>query len=72
MRSTDKLHISGMDMVRDEIETITFSQFIHETLDVPFDMIYKDFMVKEEKKNGKKSNLARFAQCDLQRIEEDL
>lgn len=30
MKSTDRLHIKGLDMVKDEMETITFSQFMHE------------------------------------------
>ncbi len=45
MTSTDKLHIKGLDMIKDEMETITWSQFIEETLNVKFEEVYKDYIL---------------------------
>jgi hypothetical protein len=47
MKSTEKLHIKGLDMVKEEMESITFSQFIEETFNAPLDEIFNDLNIKE-------------------------
>lgn len=41
MQNTDKLHINGLDMMKDEMETITFGQFLDEVFQASFDDIFK-------------------------------
>lgn len=69
MRSTDKLHISGLDTLADGVENITFSEFIS---DIPHDNFvetwgFYDFnkLRREIKSDGQKSNLARPSFCDI-------
>jgi hypothetical protein len=57
MQSTERLHIKGLDMIKDEMETITFSQFIEETFNISFDEIYKDFKLDEDIKNEERCDL---------------
>ena len=61
MKSTDKLHISGLDMIKDEMETITFGQFLDEVFQSSFDDIFKDNFKKENKQNEETCDLERSA-----------
>jgi hypothetical protein len=44
-------------MIKDEMETITFSQFIEETFSVPFEEVYKEYTLKEVMDYEKTSEL---------------
>ena len=53
MKSTEQLHIDGIDLIQEGMDTITFKQFVEETLNVPFEEVYKD-KLKEDLENHEK------------------
>lgn len=59
MKSTEQLHINGLDTIKDGMEDITFKQFVEEILNVPFAEVYKDSLKERLENHGKESDLAR-------------
>lgn len=57
MQNIDKLHINGLDMIEQKMESITFSQFIEETFNVQFDEIFKDYTIQEVINHEKTSDM---------------
>jgi uncharacterized radical SAM superfamily protein len=57
MKSTEQLHINGIDMFKNGMEEITFKQFVEEILNVPFEEVYKDNLKEALENYGQESNL---------------